>query len=479
MNPALESPSSPRLSGAETRLSMSRVILGWAFGAIFVQISTGAVYAAFARQLGASEAVFGFLAGLNPLMSWMQIPAARLIEGRVGARNMMIRCGIASRLLWVLAALLPLAHTLFPALIPREIMLPAFISCVFLSSLGQACIGPAFFTWMTALIPDRVGPAFWARRSQIGTIVAIFAVILGGFIADRAGTIKEWSGGQISPLLLYSLVLTAASICGVIDIAVFLGVRQPPSLAPEASDAPPFLNSIREPLREREVRNYLLFISSAMVGFATTGPLLWLFCLENLGFDKTQTGLLLTICPLLGMAVSAKWWGRMITSHGTRPVVRFCSMGLILVPVCWLFAVPENKIALAVMLFASGLLISAFDIANLNFVTRACPHLPRPTLAALFSICAGTTFALTSWGAGWLAGQLKGHEFHIFNLTFSNYHVILAFSILPRVLNAFVFAPRLEEHGSTGTRDMMSEVGGGIAAALGPKFGRLFASRGE
>lgn len=482
MNSALETPDFPaqtRLSAQETRLSMSRVILGWSFGAIFVQLATGAVYAAFARQLGASEATFGFLSGLNPLMSWLQIPAARLIEGKIGARNMMIRAGLASRALWVVAALLPVIHAIFPALVPRAALLPAFIACVLLSSLGQACIGPAFFAWMTALIPDRVGPSFWAKRSQIGTVVAIFAVVLGGFVADHAGDIKAWSGGHIPPLLTYSALLTLAAICGVIDIAAFLGVKEPPSVGNQSGNAAPFLASIKEPLREPEVRNYLFFITTAMMGFATTGPLLWLFCLEYLDFDKTQTGLLLTICPLLGMAVSAKGWGGMIRAHGTRPVLRFCSMGLILVPLCWLFALPENKIGLALMLFASGLLVSAYEIANLNFLTRACPHLPRPTLAALFSICAGTTFALTAWGAGWLAGALKAFHFEAFGLTFVNYHLILAFSLLPRVLNAFVCAPRLENYGTSGTRDMMSEVGENLAAAIGPKWSRLFASRGE
>lgn len=458
---------------------MSRVILGWSFGAIFVQLATGAVYAAFARQLGASEATFGFLAGINPLMAWLQIPAARLIEGRVGARNMMIRAGITSRLLWLLAALLPFFHLLFPSLVPREAMLPSFIACVLLSGIGQACIGPAFFAWMTALIPDRVGPAFWAKRTQIGTIVAIFAVILGGTIADHAAQIRDLSGGLLTPLLTYSALLGVAAVCGVIDIAVFIGVREPPSTKNTQTTAPPFLASLKEPLREREVRNYLLFIATAMIGFASTGPILWLFCLEKLGFDKTLTGLLLTICPLLGMAVSAKWWGALIASHGTRPVVRFCSMGLIFVPICWLFALPENKIGLAIMLFGSGLLVSSYEIANLNFVTRACPHLPRPTLAALFSICAGTTFALTSWGSGALAGALKGFEFQAFGLTFVNYHLILAFSILPRVFNAFVCAPRLEDHGTTGTRDVMNEVGANLAASLGPRFSRFFNSRSE
>jgi hypothetical protein len=47
-------------SVSETRVAMNRVITAWAFGAVFVQTFNGAVYASFARQLGASKARSGF-----------------------------------------------------------------------------------------------------------------------------------------------------------------------------------------------------------------------------------------------------------------------------------------------------------------------------------------------------------------------------------------------------------------------------------
>ncbi len=480
MNPALSSDLSgaPRLSGEETRLSMSRVILGWSFGAVFLQLSAGAVYAAFARQLGASEAVFGLLAGMNPLMAFLQIPAARLVETGIAPRTMMLCAGLSSRLLWVLAAMLPLLHHVFPALVPRPAMLPVFIGCVLLSSVAQAFASPAFFAWMSALIPDRIGPIFWARRSQVGTIVAIFAVLIGGGIADHAGWFKAQTQGEWTPLLTYSALLTVAACCGVLDIAVFLGVREPPREA-KPQHSSPFWASLREPLRQRAVRNYLLFTTFAMIGFASSGPLLWLFCLEFLQFDKTQTGFLLTICPLLGVALSARWWGRIAKSYGTRPMMRFASVGMLVVPICWLFALPENKIGLAIVLFFSGIMFCAYEISNLNFITRACPHLPRPTLTALFSICAGTTFALTSWGAGVAVEKLAFWHFEVAGMHFVNYHLLFAVSLVPRLVNAVFLAPRLEDPDASGTRNAMEELGANLAAVFGTRFTRLFQARGE
>ncbi len=468
--------SESRLSPAQLRLSMNRVIIGWAFGAIFFQLSAGAIYASFARQLGASEAQFGLLAGIYPLMGFLQIPAARLLQGRVRARAMMVTMGLFCRLLWILAASLPWLYRAFPGLLTREQLLPAFMGCVLLSSVGQAFTGPSFFVWMSGLVPGRVGPAFWSRRYQVGTIAGICAVLVGGFLGDSAGWVKEATGGALPPLMFYSIILMGAAVCGVMDIAVFFGVSEVPT-SDDKEEIPSFWQSIKEPLRERIVRRYLTFIVVAMIGFATLGPLTWLFCLEQLEFSKTQTGFLLTVCPLLGMAVSSKWWGHIAKTYGTRPMQRFASIGLIIVPVGWTLATPDSAFALALMLFVSGFLVAAYEISNFNFITRAVPHLPRPMLTALFSICAGTAFALTSWGAGTLAGALQNTRVEFAHIEFSHYQLIFALSIVPRVLNAFVLAPRLEEPSSFAMRETVNQAGGTLAGAFGARFGRIFQAR--
>ena len=456
---------------------MNRVIIGWGFGAIFFQLSGGAIYAAFARQLGATEAQFGFLAGIYPLMGFLQIPAARLLQGRVTTRAMMLTMGLFCRVLWILAASLPWLHRLAPNFITHQMLLPTFMGCVLLSSVGQAFTGPSFFVWMSGLVPGRIGPTFWARRYQIGTLAGIGAVLLGGWLGDSAGWVKEATGGNIAPLMFYSLILMAAAVCGVVDIAIFFGVSDAPADENKTGELPSLWDTIIEPLREPAVRSYLLFVTMAMVGFATTGPLLWLFCLETLEFSKTQTGFLLTVCPLLGMAVSSKWWGHIAKTYGTRPMQRFSSIGLVLIPIAWTFAMPNSVYSLALVLFVSGVLVASYEISNLNFITRAVPHLPRPMLTALFSICTGTTFALTAWGTGILAGATKGIALDVAGLHFVNYQLIFAISIVPRLINALVLAPRLQEPSALAMRQTVNQAGGTLAGAFGARFNRFWQAR--
>jgi MFS family permease len=468
-----------RLSGGDIRISMSCVILGWMFGSAFVQLSSGAVYASFARQLGVSESTFGFLAGVSPLMGFLQIPAARLLEGRIQPRTMMLWAGLISRSLWVLGAALPILNYFLPDIVKREFLLPGFIVCILLASIGQAFLSPAFFSWMSTLIPDRIGPIFWARRQQVGTMAGICVVLLGGYIADQAGMIKESTDGEFTPLLLYSVILTFAAICGVLDIASFFRVKQSPALQAPKASLPPFLDSLKEPLRDRSVRNYLAFTVMGVLGFSTTGPLLWLYCLEFLNWEKTLTGFVITVCPLVGIMISSRMWGNIAKNYGTKPMLRFSSLLMVFVPVFWLFALPQSGVPLMVGIFFSGILAAAYEISNMNFITRTAPHLPRPTLTALFSICAGVTFALGSWVSGIVAELTSGFHIELYGMHFVNFHIVLAFSLLPRLINAFYLAPRLEEPDSAGTRETVNEVGATLAQAYGTKFTRFFEAREE
>ncbi len=467
---------SPRLRADDVRVSISRIITGWAFGAMFFQLSSGPVYASFTRQLGVSEGMFGFLAGITPLMGFLQLLAARLLDGRISARAMMLWAGLICRSLWIVAAALPFGHHF--GILPRAALVPAFVACVVLSSAFQAFTGPSFFVWMSALVPGRVGPSFWARRHQVGTLAGIVAVLLGGFLADQGAVVKAWTHGAVSPLLLYSAILVVAACFGVVDIAVFFGVREP-TTEQSHEEKVPLWESFKAPLRERKVRNYLAFTTLAMMGFATTGPMTFLFCLEHLELSRTQTGLFLTIGPLVGMALSAPMWGRIAKAHGTRPMLRFASLFMCCVPLAWLLATRGNIFLVAVVIFLSGAFAAAYEISNLNFITRACPHLSRPTITALFSLCAGTTFALSSTLSGLLIERLDDWHFQFVGMNFVNFHVIFAFSLVPRLLNALWLAPKLEEEDATPTREAVSQIGASLAQAFGARFTRFFQAREE
>ncbi len=454
--------SQERLPTEDVRTSMMRVIIAWGFGAAFANLSSGAVYTAFVRSIGASNTVFGVLAGALPLMSVLQVLGAWSLERHRRRKRQFLIAGVIGRGVWLLVPLLPLGHKYWPALVPQSIVLPGVALLIVISAIGQAFVSPAFFSWMTDLAHSRVRSTFFARRMQIGTLAGMFVAVAGGLIADNFARLE-----------VYCAVLLIAACLGLGDILMFLGVRDPRHLEPrtpevdEALDelaqaVPSPLAAIREPLREPSVRRFLLFVCLLFAGYGLYGPFLWLHSAEYLHLSKTETGLIVNGAPMLAIAITSPFWGRLTQRYGNRPVMRLGAMGLTLVPLGMLLIQPDPdltaKILLGLLFFASGILFVAIDLASVNMMTNLCPQVPRSTMTALYSIAGGCSFALCSAGAGKLSDALSDWDTQLGPLHFENYHVLFALSLGVRVLNALAIAPRLQEPESRSTRHMTGEM---------------------
>ena len=81
--------------------------------------------------------------------------------------------------------------------------------------------------------------------------------------------------------------------------------------------------------------------------------------------------------------------------------------------------------------------------------------------------------------AGFAAQHLKEWSFEVAGWTFVGYHLIFAFSLVPRALCAFWLGPKLEEEDATPTREAVVEVGTNLAQAFNTRFSRLFEARAD
>jgi MFS family permease len=406
-------------------------------------------------------------------MSFLQVIAARLIEGSGKRKRQMMIAGVVGRSLWTMAALMPLLAPFFPTLIGQRQVLNAVIGCVILAGAFQAFNTPAFFSWMTDLVPSRVRPSFFARRMQTGTWVALVTAIIAGLIADNSPHLST-----------YCILLALAGIFGLLDILFFIGVREPRSSSNAAAStpdeetprkSPALFDMVRVPVGDAPTRRFLLFASLMMISYGVQGPFLWLHALEYLKLSKTMTGVLLTGVPLVAMAISLRFWGEVIRRYGNRPVMRFCSMGIALASFGWLVARPGAWDLTPILLFFSGTMAGALELANQNLITGLSPHIPRASMAATFSVCVGLSFAAASWCGGALAQSLtwiNDSHYFIFGIRLVNYHILFLISLGLRLFNATFIAPRLQEPEATGTVDTVKEVFPEVAQAFAARFTR-------
>jgi len=458
-----------RLALDEVRVSMSRIIAAWGFGATFVTLTGGAVYTAFARKLGASDFEFGVLAAALPMMSFLQVLAARVVEKSGRRKRQMVIPNLISRMLWVVAALIPLFSELYPGTIGKRVVLYSVMSCLILAGAAGSLGSPAFFAWLGELVPQRVRPTFLAKRVQVGTWVALIAALAGGWLADH-----------FSSLSAYSIILALAGVAGVIDILFFLTVHVPPRTVPHPDKLPPLWQSLKEPLRDRPVRIFLIYNGVFMFSAGLFGPFTWLHSMERLGFSKTMTNLILLVAPLLAVAVSTRFWAEVIKRHGNRPVIRLSAVSLAIVPLIWFLAhdISEGPWMswgmLLIMTFSVAAVASGFDLANANLMMRLSPHLPRPTVSALTFIASGMSYAAGTWSGGALAEWLGDKPYQLFDFGMTNYHVLFLCALVVRLINAAFIAPLLDEPTANTTRETAKDIIPDFALSLGARLIRTF-----
>ena len=457
-----------RLSIGEVRTSVDRAVVAWGFGSAFASVTGGAVYAAFARQLGASHFVFGVLAAALPLMSLLQVFAAQIIQRTGRSKLLMIVSGLIARGTWIFMPLLPWVSSRYPHLVPREQLLPLLIIGILVSGASQAFTTPSFFTWMSAIVPLSLRSSFFAQRIYVGTWVGLAAVLVSGALADRfPSTVAE------------GFILAVSGILGCIDILYFLRVPEP--VVPRSDiAAPPFLPSLVRPLGDRAVRNFLIYAGLLAFSASVCGPFVWLYCLEDLALSKTLTGVVLVIAPALGVALSTRYWSDVIKQHGNRPVLRFGAAVLVFGPLGWVFARQGMAcfLALCALQFVCGAAATSLDVALQTSISRLYPAVPRSVLTALFYVVYGVSCAGGTLMGGAIAGVIGEASLHLRDIVLNNYQVLFLLSMAARLGSALI-AGQLVESGSSATRSMYRTILPELASSLSARINRPFGWRSE
>ncbi|HEX8236735.1 MAG TPA: MFS transporter [Abditibacteriaceae bacterium] len=227
----------------------------------------------------------------------------------------------------------------------------------------------------------------------------------------------------------------------------------------EVAPLPPFWASLREPLHEPVMRNFLLYVALLFFTYGTFAPFAWLHMREVLTYDNITMGVVLNVAPMIGILMTSRFWGNVIKKYGNRPVIRMGSFAIIFIPMIWMTAGANSTAVLFLFLFFSGVFFCAMELTNQNLMVGLARHIPRSTITALFAICAGTSFALASCLGGRIALYLEGFRYEVLGLTIVKYHVVFLLSLLVRIINAAFVAPRMEEPESVSTRATVLEIG--------------------
>jgi MFS family permease len=287
-----------------------------------------------------------------------QVLASALIERTGLVKYQFIHFAAVHRLLWLVAAALPLVLPI-PSSVAVVSLLAVLAASWFMSSLAT----PAWMTWMGVLIPRRVRGRYFANRGRLAMLVQVAVVVAIGIAMDRIYPTRE----SIRPgagLWAICGILALGAVLGTIDILLFRRVPEvlPPPVAakPDAGavtrsaipagrvrrrgsrEALAWLGRyVLEPLRDSAFRSYVLFGATMAFSLTVAGWFFWLNAMDHLGFGSLAANVLFLVVGPLGGIWTSRWWGRAIDRWGRRPILFVGTVGAVLCLVPWLLIAPD------------------------------------------------------------------------------------------------------------------------------------------
>ena len=393
---------------------LRRILVAWIFGATWQSITTGATLTRYAKSLHVTEFGFGILAAIPFIAAFAQLPASFLVERYGHRKRVFLVANLIHRFFWLVIAAIPW-------LVSVDQRPLGLITLMLVSSLSQHTTAPAWYSWLSDIVPARIRGRYLSRRTQAGQIVSLVLTVAVGVALDWAEGI---SGLALSRVL--SVLLAMAAVCGLVDILFF--VRIPDHGGHERNQHYGWRNLFVEPLRNRSFRRYLGFTAMMTFSIGYVGQFSWLYAFDVANMSNVQANFLLMTCPMVLAMFGVSFWGRMIDRLGRKPVAMIATAFVIQGGVLWI-VIREGSIMPAYL----GILVAAFawpgvELASYNILlglVRQEKGGGRNTAyVALNSVVVATAGTASGLFGGVLASWLKDWHGDFLGLPMT-YHCIL------------------------------------------------------
>ena len=355
------------------------------FNAVSFQIVLGAPVILFAKSLGASSLVLGVIASLTPLLTILQLVAARFLH-RVGYRKF-IMAGWGTRTFFtVCIAVLPLV----PWLSPGQ-RLGALVFALFAFNFLRGFAAGAWLPWLTSLVPEELRGRFLSRDQAFMHLGCLSALLLSAWVM----------AGSVEPAE-YAAVFGIGAAAAVVSLWFIR--RIPETGSPEEIRK----SGVHVPwgamLRYSPFARLLWFTTAYMLVIGSLG----VFTVEFLAVrEKFSEGVILLLGALsfVGALAGLAWTGPRLDATGSK---LWLGRALLLVGAAiagWFLLsarlVPAWPILVGGLNFLGGLAGAMFGVANTRIIMGSVPRMGRNHFFAVFTVISslGLGGAPVLWGA--------------------------------------------------------------------------------
>lgn len=376
----------------------------------------------FALAWGANDLHLGLLGAIPCFATLFQMLGAYLTDCWPSRRRELVSlmC-LLSRVSWLAAAIMPFIGGWQPA------HAVAWILAVYLcNQIAANLMGPGWMSWMAVLVPDRIRGRFMGFRGRLSESAAIVTVLAAGAWIDHAQNHGMERVG-------FAAVHALAALAGIASFCLLWNQPHPAHqpLRPRLE-----FTYFARPLKNDRFRRLIAFNICWLLGWNVWTPFMNAHLIKNLHWDFRHLAILAVLNSLTSI-VASPYWGRFADRRGHKSVLKFCSIGLLHLPLYYIFCPwnlswPIYCCNALYGIFWSGFLLSTFSLA-----LKALPADSRAMGSALLNGATGPAAFLSAALSGWLAQHLASLHWRFGLLDIANYQLLFALSILLRIPTLF------------------------------------------
>jgi MFS family permease len=414
-----------------------------AFNAVSWQIVLGSPLILFARELGASAAVLGLLAGMAPLTSTIQLLVAPHAE-KIGYRKLMLSGWSGRVATQFLLILLPISVLWISP--PVVIGLLVLIIFVFTTLRGVATC--SWLPWITALVPRSLRGVYLSRDRTFVSVASVAALGLAGFFMFAE-----------SSMIAHSIVYAIGFMGGLLSLIFLRRIPEPAQVA----DTTRIVTRLRwrDVLADDPFRRLLLFSMSVQAFVASTATFVIVFSREQVDLQDGTILLLTAGASLVGILALALLRTR-VDRLGSRPFLGVVYIWWIIYFASWFLlatgAVDATWLLAPLLLLMAGFFGSIYDLAITRLLMNTVGEHPATTQyfalhSVAISLLAGTAPIL--WGL--LLDSLRGVQISVGGVEMQGFAVFFALQLLT-LMFVLVALLRVHETSATSTRTLLYNV---------------------
>lgn len=409
-----------------TQLRRVTGVLSWSaiFGSpLLSTLWAGLFLSLVCLQLNMSNLQIGFVNAIPNLVLPGQILSALFVIYRGKRRKPWFFAIITARLL-----ILSLTLTLFDWSDPMKEWAPTlFIGLFTLFHLFQAFSTPAWFSWLTDLIPERELPGFWGKRNTLVFVSGLLVSLALGIVIDL-----PYDRGTILMFVLFAVALS-----GLTEVSFYTKV---PAADTEKVVKLSIFSLVRETFSNQDFRAFVFFNGLYNFSVFLFVPFLFIH-LDGLGYSGFSIQTIIAIGSL-GAMLGAMFWSGLAPITGNKSVLLICISLKAIAIFCLVFLTGESPwFAIGPLFFFDGFLNGGILTANFSLLGAETPQKNRSLFTAFYFSLTGLAGFAGALSSGFLMDGLPSLFEQMGGVAITPFHLLLGISSILILLSSTLLLP--------------------------------------